>query len=133
MLHLRCNVAFSQNFIRFAKSDNVVTMLFQKIAQRNVAFSTISHHFPEKCEICIFWILDNGAPSTCDIQKLSIIDYQYYGGKGDVRDLLSEILHILPNLRKLDIRYSRYFNKRNAIEKLIETRKDLEIRVTWQI
>ncbi|PKK51541.1 hypothetical protein RhiirC2_803288 [Rhizophagus irregularis] len=33
MLHLRYNVAFSQNFIRFAKSDNVVTMLFQKIAQ----------------------------------------------------------------------------------------------------
>ena len=54
MLHLRCNVAFSQNFIRFAKSDNVVTMLFQKIAQRNVAFSTISHHFPEKWGICIF-------------------------------------------------------------------------------
>jgi len=66
MLHLRCNVAFSQIFIKFAKSDNVVTMLFQKIAQRNAAFSTISHHFPEKCGICIFWILDNGAPSTCE-------------------------------------------------------------------
>lgn len=68
-----------------------------------------------------------------NIQELSIIDYQYYGGKGDVRDLLSEILHILPNLQKLDIRYSRYFKNRNAIEKLIETRKDLEIRVTWQM
>jgi len=79
--------------------------------------------------ICIVKMLQ----ACPNIQELSIKDYQYYGKKGDVRDLLSEILHILPNLRKLDIRYSRYFNKRNAIEKLIETRKDLEIRVTWQM
>ncbi|CAB4480512.1 unnamed protein product [Rhizophagus irregularis] len=76
--------------------------------------------------ICIVKMLQ----ACPNIQELSIIDYQYYGGKGDVRDLLSEILHILPNLQKLDIRYSRYFKNRNAIEKLIETRKDLEIRVT---
>ncbi|GET57609.1 hypothetical protein RIR_jg6326.t2 [Rhizophagus irregularis DAOM 181602=DAOM 197198] len=79
--------------------------------------------------ICIVKMLQ----ACPNIQELSIIDYQYYGGKGDVRDLLSEILHILPNLQKLDIRCSRYFKNRNAIEKLIETRKDLEIRVTWQI
>ena len=57
MLHLKYNVAFSQifiKFIKFAKSDNIVTMLFQKIAQRNAAFSTISHHFPGKWGICIF-------------------------------------------------------------------------------
>ncbi|GET61950.1 hypothetical protein RIR_jg11959.t2 [Rhizophagus irregularis DAOM 181602=DAOM 197198] len=79
--------------------------------------------------ICIVKMLQ----ACPNIQELSIIDYQYYGGKGDVRDLLSEILHILPNLQKLDIRYSRYFKNKNAIEKLIETRKDLEIRVTWQM
>ncbi|GBC30027.2 hypothetical protein RIR_jg23758.t1 [Rhizophagus irregularis DAOM 181602=DAOM 197198] len=77
--------------------------------------------------ICIVKMLQ----ACPNIQELSIKDYQYYGGKGDVRDLLSEILHILPNLQKLDIRYSqRYFNKENAIKKLIETRKDLKIRVT---
>ncbi|GET61928.1 hypothetical protein RIR_jg11886.t1 [Rhizophagus irregularis DAOM 181602=DAOM 197198] len=79
--------------------------------------------------ICIVKMLQ----ACPNIQELSIIDYQYYGGKGDVRDLLSEILHILPNLRMIDIRYSRYFKNRNAIEKLIETRKNLEIRVTWQM
>lgn len=66
-----------------------------------------------------------------NIQELSIKDYQYYGKKGDVRDLLSAILHILPNLRKLDIRYSQnYFDKGNAIEKFIEIHKDLKIRAT---
>ena len=78
--------------------------------------------------ICIVKMLQ----ACPNIQELSIKDYQYYGKKGDVRDLLSEILHILPNLRKLDIRYSqKYFDKGNAIDKLIETRKDLEIRVIW--
>ncbi|CAB5374833.1 unnamed protein product [Rhizophagus irregularis] len=66
-----------------------------------------------------------------NIRELSIKDYQYYGKKGDVRDLLSEILHILPNLQKLDIRYSQdYFDKGNTIEKLIENRKNLKIRTT---
>ncbi|PKK49542.1 hypothetical protein RhiirC2_803455 [Rhizophagus irregularis] len=52
--------------------------------------------------ICIVKMLQ-AYPSN--IQKLNIKDYQYYSKKDDVRDLLSKILHILPNLRKLDIRY----------------------------
>ena len=66
-----------------------------------------------------------------NIQELSIRSYQYYDKRGDVRDLLSDIPRLLPNLQKLDINFSEdYFDKNNSIEKLIESYKNLQITAT---
>lgn len=66
-----------------------------------------------------------------NIQELSMASYQYYDKRGDVRDLLNDIPRLLPNLQKLDIRFSEdYFDKNNSIEKLIESYKDLQITAT---
>ncbi|GBC47422.1 hypothetical protein RIR_jg38135.t1 [Rhizophagus irregularis DAOM 181602=DAOM 197198] len=77
--------------------------------------------------ICIVKIL-RACPN---IQELSMASYHYYDERGDVRDLLSNISHLLPNLQKLDIRFSQdYFDKNNSIEKLIESNKNLQITAT---
>ena len=66
-----------------------------------------------------------------NIQELSMASYRYYDKRGDVRDLLSDISRLLPNLRKLDIRFSGdYFDKNNSIEKLIKSNKNLQITAT---
>ena len=66
-----------------------------------------------------------------NIQELSIRSYDYFDKRGDVKDLLSDISRLLPNLRKLDISFSHvYLEKNNSIEKLIESNKNLQITAT---
>lgn len=65
--------------------------------------------------ICIVKIL-RACPN---IQELSMASYHYYDERGDVRDLLSNISHLLPNLQKLDIRFSQdYFDKITVLRSL---------------
>ena len=83
-----------------------------------------SHLWP----ICIIKIL-RLCPNIVD---LTILCYRHNDnkGRGKVNNFLEEIQRLLPNLKRLNIRYSNRELTDIAIENLIENRKDLQILAT---
>jgi hypothetical protein len=65
-----------------------------------------------------------------NITDFSLTGYKHSGSKGNVNDLLGEILKNLPNLVKINIRFSEQYFSNTVINRLIETRKDLFIQAT---